>query len=178
VRVIQYREKELQTREVLETAWRIRKLTKKAGALFIINDRVYLAAAVSADGVHLGQDDVPIHFARKILGRRAVIGVTVHNVGEAVAAEKAGADYLGVSPIFSTATKPDAGKPGGLALMREVKSKVKIPCIGIGGINEDNMLDVINAGADGIAMISAIITKDDVEGTVKRIRDKILSSRK
>lgn len=178
VRVVQYRQKDLPTRGLIVEAFKLRKPCAKNNALFLVNDRVDVALAVGADGVHLGQDDMPLASARKILGKKSIIGVTVHNVGEAVAAEKGGANYLGVSPIFATATKADAGKPGGLALLREVKSKVKIPCVGIGGINEGNMMDVLSAGADGVAMISAIVVKDDVAGTVKRIRAKILSARK
>jgi len=174
-RIIQYRDKEKTTRELIEEAFKIKKSCVKYGALFLVNDRVDVACAVSADGVHIGQDDMPLEAARKILGENAVIGVTVHNVEEAVAAEKAGASYLGVSPIFSTATKMDAGKPGGTSLMREVKAAVKVPCFGIGGINEENMVDVFDTGADGVCIISAIVTKDDVEATVREIVDKINS---
>jgi len=177
VKVVQYREKELPTREMIEVAAELRELTSQAGALLLINDRVDVAQAARADGVHLGQDDMSLKKARELLGEEAVIGVTVHNLKEAVEAEKDGADYLGLSPIFSTSTKSDAGEPAGVKLIKEVKARVKLPCVAIGGINEENLGEVLSAGADGVCMISATVGKDDVEATVKRILEKIADAK-
>jgi thiamine-phosphate pyrophosphorylase len=122
----------------------------------IINDRVDIAQACEADGVHLGQDDMPFHYARKILGNNRLIGISVKTEEEAVAAERDGADYIGVGPIFKTFSKDDSGPEIGLAGLREVRAKVKIPILAIGGISAGNAADVISAGADGVAVISAI----------------------
>lgn len=176
VKIIQYREEDRNTREIIKEAEKIGKLCKKNNASFLINNRVDIALAVNADGVHLGSNDMPYSFARKILGDKKVIGITVHNIEEALDAERAGADYIGVSPIFETQTKPDAGKPGGIKLVEEIKDKIKIPFVAIGGINETNVMDVLRAGAKSVAIISAIVTKSDVEKECKRYRNIILDS--
>jgi len=173
VKVVQYREKELSSRFMYETASKLRELTAKAKAKLIINDRVDIALAVNADGVHLGQEDLPLHIARKILGKKAIIGVTVHNVEEAIKAEKEGASYLGVSPIYYTTTKPDAGPPGGIKLLRDVRTATSLPLAAIGGIREENIEEVINAGADFVCMISATVTQPDIKACVERIRKAI-----
>jgi len=126
---------------------------------------VDICLAVDADGVHLGQDDMPYETARKLLGNK-IIGLTVHNVKEAVEAEKKGADYIGVSPIFETTTKKDAGRAAGVRLIEGVKKKVKQPIVAIGGINKGNVAEAIKAGADSAAAISAIVTKEDVKKEV------------
>ena len=141
--------------------------------LFLINDFVDIALKVGADGVHLGSGDMPYKKARELLGKGKIIGLTAHNMEEAVEFEKSGADYLGVSPVFHTSTKEDAGKAMGIEKLKEVINTVNIPCIAIGGINENNMEKVVKTGVDGISMISAIITKDNVEETVKNLIDKI-----
>jgi len=174
VKIIQYREKEKTTREMLEEAKKIGKLCKENNILFIINDRVDIALAVNADGIHLGNEDMPYSIARKLLGREKIIGLTVHNIHEAIEAEKIGADYVGVSPIFETKTKVDAGKPAGIELIKEVKEKLKIPFVAIGGINEKNIKSVLEAGAKSVAIISAITTKDNVEKECKKFRKIIL----
>ena len=176
VKIIQYREKEKNTGEMIEEAGKIAGLCRKNNALFIINDRVDVALAVDSDGVHLGSEDMPYHIARKILGYNKIIGLTAHDVKEAVWAEEAGADYAGVSPIFETRTKPDAGTPCGLELIEEVKEKIKIPFVAIGGINEINIKDVVRAGARSVAIISAIIAESDVEKACKKFRKIILNS--
>ncbi len=177
VKVVQYREKEKPTRLVCEEAKRIKELCDKNNVLFLINDRVDICLAVDADGVHLGQDDMPYETARRLLGSK-VIGVTVHNANEALKAEEFNADYIGLSPIFETKTKPDAGKPGGLTLIRDVKAKVNIPIVAIGGISLGNLRDVILAGADSVAAISAIVTKDDVESECRRFIDIIKKTKR
>jgi len=175
VKIIQYREKDLTTREMIDEAGKICRLCRENDVLFIINDRVDIALAVDADGVHLGNEDMPYEAARRILGNTKIIGLTVHDVGEAIEAERIGADYIGISPIFETTTKPDAGTPAGIDLIKYIKKAVKIPFVAIGGINQDNIKSVLEAGARSIAVISAIVTKDDVEKECKKFREVIIS---
>ncbi len=162
IKIIQYREKEKSTRLMYQETKEIKKLCDKNNVLFIINDRIDICQAVDADGIHLGNDDIPYEKARQIL-KNKIIGLTIHNVKEAIQAEKLGADYIGVSPIFETKTKDDAGPAAGLELIKDVKKAVNIPQVAIGGINMENIDKVIKAGATSAAVISAIITKDDVE---------------
>jgi len=175
VKIIQYREKDLTTREMIDEAGKICRLCRENDVLFIINDRVDIALAVDADGVHLGNEDMPYEATRRILGNTKIIGLTVHDVGEAIEAERIGADYIGISPIFETTTKPDAGTPAGTDLIKYIKKAVKIPFVAIGGINQDNIKSVLEAGARSIAVISAIVTKDDVEKECKKFREVIIS---
>jgi thiamine-phosphate pyrophosphorylase len=169
VSVVQYRNKNAKTREMYEEAVRLREICRDT--LFLINDRVDIALAVNADGVHLGQSDMPCGAARKLLGEEKIIGITVHNLAEAVQAESIGADYLGVSPIFQTATKPDAGKPAGITLIEDIRAIVDIPLIAIGGIDHSNAKDVIRAGADGLCAISSVVAKEDVSAEIKKFQD-------
>jgi thiamine-phosphate pyrophosphorylase len=172
VKIIQYREKEFPTKAIYSTAKELREITKKNNVLLIINDRVDIALAVDADGIHLGLDDMPYDIARKLLGNK-IIGLTVHNVEEAIEAENLGADYVGISPIFATTTKLDAGKPAGLEMVKKVKEKINIPFVAIGGINFENLDDVLKAGAKSVAAISAIVTKDNVEEESRKFIEKI-----
>ncbi len=160
VRVVQHRDKDADTAAMIAEARLLRRLCQ--GALFLINDRVEVALAVAADGVHLGQEDLHYREARRLLGEKKIIGITVNTVEQALEAARQGADYLGVSPIFATQTKPDAGEPAGLTLLREIRRHVSLPLIAIGGINLDNAPAVIDAGADGICAISAVVTRLDV----------------
>ena len=169
VRIVQYRNKDANTKEMYEEAVRLREICSKA--LFLIDDRIDIALASDADGVHLGQSDVPYVAARKILGPDKIIGITVHNLSEALEAQRLGADYLGVSPIFPTATKPDAGKPAGIVLIEKIRALVDIPLIAIGGINLANAPDVIRAGADGLCAISAVVTKEDVGEEIRKFQE-------
>lgn len=169
VEIIQYRNKHASTKEMFEEALKLRKICKDA--TFLINDRVDIALAIGADGVHIGNDDMPYGVARKLLGKKKIIGVTVHSVKEAVEAQKMGADYLGVSPIFSTDTKKDAGIPVGVELIKEIKRFVSIPIIAIGGINLSNASGVIRAGADGLCAISAVVTKRDVKKEIQKFQE-------
>ncbi len=175
VKIIQYREKEKPTRAMYEEAKEIKKLCNKNNVLLIINDRIDIALAVDADGVHLGNDDIPYNKARELLPDK-IIGLTVHNAREAIEAENLGADYIGVSPIFETKTKLDAGPAAGLKLIEQVKKAVKIPFVAIGGINLENIDKVIKAGAKSAAVISAIVTKDDVEAECRKFIDKLRKS--
>jgi len=159
VRVVQYRDKQADTPTFLAEARRLRELCRNA--LFLVNDRVDIALAVEADGVHLGQEDLPCREARRRLGPGPVIGITVTTLDEALAAVDDGADYLGVSPIFATATKSDAGAPVGLELLRQLRRRVALPLIAIGGITLANAPAVLAAGADGLCAISAVLTAPD-----------------
>jgi len=170
VKIIQYREKDKSTKERIQEAEKIKELCNNK-AILLINDRIDIALAVDADGVHLGNEDTPYEEARNLL-KDKIIGLTIHNKEEAIQAEKLGADYIGVSPIFETKTKLDAGPAAGLKLIEDVKNAVTIPRVAIGGINLDNIDSVIQAGATSAAVISAIITKDDVEAECKKYIQK------
>jgi thiamine-phosphate pyrophosphorylase len=166
VKVVQYREKNLSTKDMLEVAMRLREICKKAA--FIINDRVDIALISRADGVHLGQGDLPYRLARKLLGKKRIIGLTVHNIREAEEAQKLGADYLGVSPIFNTRTKKDAGRAAGAALIKKIRKQIPLPIVAIGGINLSNAPQVIDAGADCLCAISAVVAKPDVKSEIEK----------
>jgi thiamine-phosphate pyrophosphorylase len=168
VRVVQYRDKHRHPDEIRQEARRLRELCREV--LFLVNDRVDVALWVDADGVHLGQDDLPYEAARELLGPDKIIGITVHNVREAREVAARGADYLGVSPIFPTRTKADAGAAGGLGLLREIRREVAVPLIAIGGINLDNAREVIRAGADGLCAISAVVTRSQVRVEIARFQ--------
>lgn len=169
VSVVQYRGKFYNTDQMLEEALLLKEICNDK-ALFIINDRVGIALSVDADGVHLGQGDMPYETARELLGKDKIIGVTAHDIEEAVLAEKKGADYLGVSPIFSTTTKKDAGSSCGVGLIREIKKHCKIPVAAIGGITLDNAQEVISAGTDAICAISAVVTSEDVQREIEKFK--------
>ncbi len=159
--VIQLREKNLPTGAFLQKACLLKKIIKMyQDKLFIINDRLDIALAVGADGVHLGQDDMPVNIAREILGPAAVIGLSVSSAAEARQGQADGADYLGVSAVFSTPTKKDAAAVG-LGGLQEIRAAATIPLVGIGGINRSNAAAVIEAGADGIAVVSEIMQAEN-----------------
>lgn len=167
VKIIQYREKAKSTRQAFYEASLIRQLCR-GKSIFLINDRIDIALAVDADGVHLGQDDIPCKEARVIMGKQKIIGVTAHNLKEAVQAEQQTADYIGASPIFETKTKLDAGEQAGLQLIRDIKKCVRIPVVAIGGITLENITSVMQAGADSASAISAVLTKNDVTEECKK----------
>ncbi|MDP2857332.1 MAG: thiamine phosphate synthase [Bacillota bacterium] len=164
---IQLREKRLSDRRLLETALSLRAMTRDAGALLIINDRVDIALAAGADGVHVGQDDLPADAARRLLGADRILGVTVETPAEAKAAEMAGADYVGTGPVYSTSTKPDAGQPYGPVLVQRIKASTTLPVVAIGGIDQHNAEEVARAGADGLAVVSAVVGRQDIEQSVR-----------
>jgi thiamine-phosphate pyrophosphorylase len=168
---VQLRDKTMSAGELFAAASDVRKITE-GKALFLVNDRLDIALACGADGVHLGQSDLPAEAARRIAPEGFIIGVSVWSVHEAQQAEKDGADYIAVSPVFATTSKDDAGEGCGIAAVREIRSAVSCPVIGIGGITADNAAVLIEAGLDGIAVISAVVSADDVEaaaGNLKRI---------
>ncbi len=158
IRFIQYRQKEGTRREIYEEAAKLRKLTRHFNATLIINDHADIALAVDAEGVHLGQDDLPLAEARKIMGGK-IIGISTHDLQQATDAERGGADYIGFGPVFETKTK-DAGKPRGIDNLRLITQTLHIPVIAIGGINVNNIGSVILSGAEAVAVASAICTGD------------------
>lgn len=173
VKIVQYREKNKSKEEMVKEAKRIQEICKEKNVIFLVNDFVDIAIEVNADGVHLGMDDLAYEKAREILGNEKIVGLTVHNMHEALDAQNKGADYLGISPVFDTETKKDAGKGMGLSKLKEIVAKINIPCFGIGGINQDNYKVVMNTGVDGICMISAIVCQKNIEETVKNFIKKI-----
>ncbi|MFH0827520.1 MAG: thiamine phosphate synthase [Candidatus Omnitrophota bacterium] len=168
VEVVQYREKNKSTKEAYEEALRLRRICKDV--LFLVNDRLDLALSVGADGVHLGGVDLPYAVARKLLGPRKIIGLTVHTLDEAIEAQRLGAQYIGVSPIFRTDTKQDAGRPVGVELIRKIKGCVSLPVIAIGGIDLSNAKQVIAAGADGLCAISAVVNKQNIRKEIEKFQ--------
>jgi len=168
VPVLQLRVKDREDREFAYLALKIRKITRGSGTLFIVNDRLDIALVSGADGLHLGQGDLPYHLARDILGKERLIGLSTHSVKEAIQAETYGADYIGLGPIFKTSTKPHL-KPKGIALIKEVRKKVKIPIVAIGGINQENVEEVFSSGADGVALASCLAKANDLPETVNTI---------
>jgi len=168
-RAVQLRDKQSPDRRVYEAALAIRALTRSAGVIFIVNNRVDIALAVDADGLHVGEQDIPVAEARRLLGETKFVGKTASTVEEARQAAADGADHLGASPIFPTATKPDAGEAVGLELIRQIKKHCALPVVAIGGIGESNIAEVAAAGADAAAVISAVVAADDMERMVKRL---------
>lgn len=166
VEIIQYRNKAAETRTLYTEARLIRDLSTGSSTRLIINDRIDIALAVNADGVHIGQEDMPYDRARHLLGPDKIIGVTVHDLDEALEAEARGADYLGLSPIFATGTKDDAGAPCGTAVIAELKKHCRVPVVAIGGIGLSNVDEVVAAGADMVCAISAVVTKPDVAAAI------------
>jgi thiamine-phosphate diphosphorylase len=167
--VIQLRDKTASSRRLLETAEAIRLLARQAGALFIINDRLDIALTSQADGVHLGDEDLPIEKARRLAGKKLIIGASAGTPQEAIQAEQAGADYLGVGCIFPTSSKEDAGPPVGVERIRQIKSVTTLPIIAIGGINAENARFAIEAGADGVAVISYISEAEDMAKAARNL---------
>lgn len=170
--VIQLREKDLSTREFLKEALLLRECTKRHGVLFIVNDRVDIALASGADGVHLGAEDMPLAYARRI-APYLIIGYSCDTKEEAQEAERLGADYLGVGTVFPTATKKDAGPPIGLERLREIVSAVSIPVVAIGGITLENVEAVLATGVAGVAVVSAIVGAPSVREATALFREKI-----
>jgi thiamine-phosphate pyrophosphorylase len=175
--VIQLRDKVCGCPELNRIGWTLREITRKTGTLFIVNDRLDVALACDADGVHLGQDDIRVGVARQIAPPGFIIGVSVGTVDEAVIAEQEGADYLALSPVFSTASKNNAGTGRGLGVLQEIRRNVSVPVIAIGGINRDNVRDVIAAGADGVAVISVVVGSPDITAAVRELRKLVTDSR-
>lgn len=170
--IIQLRDKKNSKKVILEKAKLLRDLTKKYEVPLIINDHVDIALAVDADGVHLGQDDLPLREARKIVGDK-FIGISTHSIEQAREAEKNGADYIGVGPIYETRTKEDVVAPVTLAYLREVVAEITIPFYPIGGIKLHNVDEVLAAGGKSVCVVSAVVGSSDVRGTCEAFLRKI-----
>jgi thiamine-phosphate pyrophosphorylase len=168
VRFFQYRNKSGSKKSIYDAARLLAQAARKAGVLFLVNDHADIAAAVDADGVHLGQDDLPIEAARKLLGGHGIIGISTHSREQAIAAEASGADYIGFGPIFVTSTK-DAGSTQGIEALASIKKTVSIPVIAIGGINHTNVQIVMKTGADGAAVVSAILSAPDIKQSAEQM---------
>lgn len=167
--IVQYREKNASTRKMIDEARALLDLCRKHHVPFIVNDRLDVALAVDADGVHVGQDDMPASLARKLIGKQKILGVSAENEAQARTAIADGADYLGVGAIFPTATKSDVGIPIGLEGVERIVRVSTVPVAGIGGINALNAAGVIRAGAVGVAVISAIVNAEDVERATREL---------
>lgn len=167
---IQIREKDVTTRKYVQLARSLRAVTREAGVTFIVNDRIDVALAVDADGVHIGQDDMPVDVARRLIGPDRILGVTVATEEQARRAQAEGADYLGCNAVFATQTKTDTGQPLGLEGLRALVRAVTIPFVAIGGINASNAADVMACGVAGIAVVSAVMAADDVEAAARELR--------
>ena len=170
--MIQYRDKEASDREFLEVASVLQNICEIRKIPFVVNDRVDIARYLKPDGVHLGQDDLPLKIARKILGSSKIIGISTNNIDQAKEAEKYGADYVGIGPIFDTLTKK-IEKPLGLEIIEQAKKNLKIPFFPIGGIDLEKLDQVIQAGSERIAVGSAVISANDVKSAARNLAEKI-----
>ena len=168
VTLVQYRAKAADGGVLYAEACRLKELCDKYSVPLIINDRLDIALAVGAAGVHLGQDDLPCAVARRLLGEDFIIGVSAHIPAEAVQAVSEGADYLGCGAVFGTATKHDVAKLG-LENLRAIRKAVAVPMVGIGGITADNYAEVLATGADGAAIVSGILAQDNIGAVVKKL---------
>ncbi|MBI2862119.1 MAG: thiamine phosphate synthase [Chloroflexi bacterium] len=174
--MIQLRDKRATTRQLVARALELKPLCTAAGAALIINDRADVALAAEADGAHLGQDDLPAEIARRILGTRAIIGCSARTVELAMAAEQAGADYLGVGAMFATNSKDDTIVVGPKRI-EEVKAHVRIPVVAIGGITSANVVGMIQAGADAVAVIGAVVSAQDIRQATAELSTRIREAR-
>ena len=173
VTCVQLREKNCSTREFLAEARAVQAVLRGTGVPLIINDRVDIALAVGAEGVHLGQQDMDLTDARWLGPPKWIIGVSAESLADAMRAEQDGADYIGVSPVFATPTKTDTAPPLGLAGLRAMRAAVKIPLVAIGGIQLQNAREVMRAGADGLAVVSAIVAADSPRAAAASLRREI-----
>ncbi|MGR3176186.1 MAG: thiamine phosphate synthase [Candidatus Scalindua sp.] len=169
---IQLREKAISDDEFISLAGEIRDITTKRGTLLIINDRVNVARELNADGVHLGQHDMSITEAREIIGNEKIIGISTHNIIQARQAQKDGADYIAIGPVYPTTTK-DYEPSIGLEVIREISREISIPFLAIGAITLENLGDVLKAGASRVAVCSAIISSKDILSTTKEFKNKL-----
>lgn len=166
---IQYRQKSGSTRGMINVAREMKRLCAEAGVTFIVNDRLDVAIAAEADGVHLGQDDFPIPLARRILGEERIIGGSAATMEEARICLSEGADYVGFGPVYPTSSKDDAGPVSGLEVLREVVKTIPLPIIAIGGVSAENVSEVLGAGAHGIAVISAVCCQQSPEQATRAL---------
>ena len=170
---IQFRQKQDNMREMIVIARNMKSLCEKAGVTLIVNDHIDIAIAAEADGVHLGQDDFPITLARRLLGNNKIIGGSARNLEEALECANQGADYIGFGPVYPTLSKEDAGAATGIILLKEISEMISIPVIAIGGIDSGNIHEVINSGAHGIAVISAVCCNPDPEQATRTLKEAL-----
>jgi thiamine-phosphate diphosphorylase len=175
VRVLQLRVKQLPSRTFLTIAQEVQDICRQYNCLLIINDRADVALAVNADGVHVGQEDMPLAAARKVLGPDKIIGVSTHDPAQALLAERGGADYIGFGPLFGTNTKVTGYTARGLDQLREIRTLVRLPVVAIGGITAERTVSTLAAGADAVAMISDLVLAADVTTQVKAVLARIQS---
>ena len=163
-KALQVREKDLGTRELINMAYRMRELTDKYSAKLFISDRVDIALSVKADGVHLGQKSIPTYAVRKIVKDKFMVGVSAHSIEEAKQAEEGGADFITLGPVYKTPSKLRYGQPLGVDIVRKTTAEISIPVFAIGGVKQFRVKEVMDAGADGIALISGILAERDIKG--------------
>ena len=176
--LIQLRDKTASSRRLYEAAVAIREMTRAAGALLIVNDRLDIALAADADGLHVGPDDLPVSVARRLLRPGMILGASSGAVEEAIAAEQDGADYLGVGAVYEArGSKADAGAPVGPERVQAIRQAVQIPIVGIGGIKVENAAPVIAAGADGVAVITGVVAAADIRAAASRFVELIQSEK-
>jgi thiamine-phosphate pyrophosphorylase len=164
---VQLREKDLGIRDLLDMAHKMRALTRTYGAKLFINDRVDIALAVEADGVHLGRESIPVQAVRETFQNKLMIGMSTHNLDEALEAEKGGADFVTLGPVYHTPSKIRYGEPVGIETLRNIEAKISIPVFAIGGVKLDKVAEVKEAGAHGVALISAILTAEHIKETTE-----------
>lgn len=169
VKAVQMREKDLTSREMYELAYELRKLTSRYDARLFINDRVDIALAVDADGVHLGGESIPIYRARKVLGEKRLIGVSCHNQVTAITAQEKGADFITFGPVYHTPSKAAYGEPLGLKRLEEVASLLQIPVFALGGIKPDKVAEVIATGVHGVSLISAVLAAESPRDAAREL---------
>lgn len=173
IKVIQYREKKKNMRDKYQECQQIRRLTKDYRATLIVNDQLDLAMAVEADGIHIGQQDLPIEVVRDLVDDDMLIGLSTHSLEQAEDAVKKGVDYIGVGPVFSTSTKENTSNPIGLEYLKYVVDKINIPIVAIGGIKEDNIFAVAETGVDCICLISDIVGADEIGKKIRSLRKQL-----
>ncbi len=171
--VIQLRDKTASTRVLIEEGLALRALTRERGALLIVNDRLDVALALEADGAHVGQEDMPVEFARRLLGRERILGVSATTMEEAEEAVAGGADYLGVGPVFPSLGKADAGPATGVHLLTVLAQRYTVPLVAIGGITAENAAEVVRAGASGVAVITAVVSAEDITAATRQLRSAV-----
>jgi thiamine-phosphate pyrophosphorylase len=175
VGIIQYREKrpDKSHRVMLQECRRIREMTRAAGALFIVNDYVDIAMLVDADGVHVGQDDIPVHEVRRLIGPHKLIGLSTHRPDHALQAQSDGADYIGVGPIFSTRTKEDVCDPVGFDYLSYAARNIRLPIAAIGGIKQHNIVEVVRHGAKTVCLLTEIVGAPDIAAKIRELNQMI-----
>jgi thiamine-phosphate pyrophosphorylase len=173
---IQFRDKEATSRELLEEGLCLRELTREKGVLLIVNDRLDIALAVDADGVHLGQEDLPAFAARRLMGPRKIMGITTSDLTLALKAQEEGADYVGIGSIYPTVTKQLTTPPRGPEFIRAFSGRLSIPFVPLGGISEQNVEDVVKAGARSIAVCSAVVSAPDVAEAARKLKERMMKA--